>query len=82
MAGNKRSGRPSKTEEQEILEKLSLLDDLFFEKLEVALQKGNSWAMKLFATHRLPKPRQIQEIDINPEQPIFNLGDLLDGDDE
>jgi hypothetical protein len=68
-----RSGRKPKSTEQEVLEKLSLLDDLFFLKLEEALIEGKSWALRLFASHRIPKPtmeihtKQIDEI------PLFNI---------
>ena len=72
MAGNLNSGRKSKSEEQQVLEKLSLLDDLFFIKLEEALNDGKSWALRLFANHRIPKPT----IEIKPiieEMPMFNI---------
>jgi len=72
MAGNKHSGRKSKSTEQQVLEKLSLLDDLFFEKLELALNEGKPYAMRLFAQHRIPKPT----IEIKPiieEMPLFNI---------
>lgn len=73
MAGNSNSGRKSKSEEQEVLEKLSVLDDLFFSKLEEAMKQGKPYAMRLFATHRIPKPtmeihtKQIEDI------PLFNI---------
>jgi len=73
MAGNTNSGRKSKEVEQEVLEKLSVLDDLFFSKLEEAMKQGKPYAMRLFATHRIPKPtmeiytKQIEDI------PLFNI---------
>ena len=72
MAGNHNSGRNSKTQEQEIIEKLSVLDDLFFEKLAIAIEKGEPYAMKLFATHRIPKPQLELEV-LRAEQPLFDL---------
>ena len=73
MAGIKgRSGRKPKEQEQEIIERLSVLDDLFFEKLEIALNKGEVYAMRIFANHRLPKPKEVKEIEI-AELPIFNI---------
>ena len=72
MAGIKgRSGRKPKEEEQEVIERLSVLDDLFFEKLEIALNKGEVYAMRIFANHRLPKPKEVKEIIA--ESPIFEF---------
>ena len=73
MSGNKMSGRKSKSTEQEVLEKLSLLDDLFFSKLEEAMEQGKPYAMRLFATHRIPKPQNTLEITGGDEMPLFNL---------
>ena len=72
MSGNRNSGRKSKKSEQEIVERLSVLDDLFFEKLKEALQKGEPYAMKLFSTHRIPKPNAETEVNFI-EQPLFQL---------
>ena len=73
MSGNKMSGRKSKSTEQEVLEKLSLLDDLFFSKLEEAMEQGKPYAMRLFATHRIPKPQNTLEITGGDETPLFNI---------
>ena len=73
MAGNINSGRKSKEVEQEVLEKLSVLDDLFFSKLEEAMQQGKPYAMRLFATHRIPKPTmEIHTTQID-DIPLFNI---------
>jgi hypothetical protein len=68
-----RSGRKSKSTEQEVLEKLSLLDDLFFIKLEEALIDGKSWALKLFASHRIPKPTTEIQTSTIEETPLFEI---------
>lgn len=73
MAGNNNSGRKSKEAEQQILEKLSLLDDLFFLKLQEALKQGKPYAMRLFAQHRIPKPQNSLEITGGDETPLFNI---------
>lgn len=74
MSGvKKRSGRRPKEIDQEIVEKLSLLDDLFFSELEKALKDSKSWALKLFANHRLPKPNNTLEIASLDEVPLFNI---------
>ena len=73
MSGNKFSGRKSKKAEQEIIERLSVLDDLFFEKLTEALQKSEPYALKLYATHRIPKPQADVEVQNFVEQPLFEI---------
>jgi hypothetical protein len=73
MAGNINSGRKSKEVEQEVLEKLSVLDDLFFSKLKEAMEQGKPYAMRLFATHRIPKPTmEIHTTQID-DIPLFNI---------
>ena len=73
MSGLKgRSGRRPKDIDQEIIQRLSVLDDLFFEKLEEALNNGEVYAMRIFANHRLPKPKEVKEIEV-AELPIFYL---------
>jgi len=49
-----------------------VLDDLFFERLEDALNNGEVYAMRIFANHRLPKPREVKEIEL-VELPIFKI---------
>jgi hypothetical protein len=73
MSGLKgRSGRRPKDIDQEIIERLSVLDEIFFEKLEEALNNGEVYAMRIFANHRLPKPKEVKEIEV-AELPIFYL---------
>jgi hypothetical protein len=67
-----RSGRRPKDIDQEIIERLSVLDEIFFEKLEEALNNGEVYAMRIFANHRLPKPKEVKEIEV-AELPIFYL---------
>ena len=74
MSGIKgRSGRRPKDIDQEIIQRLSVLDDLFFERLEDALNNGEVYAMRIFANHRLPKPKEVKEIEL-AELPIFKIG--------
>jgi hypothetical protein len=52
------AGRPTKAEEQEVVEQLSPLDELFVKGIKKAMQAGESWAFKLFADYRHGKPTQ------------------------
>ena len=73
MAGNASSGRKSKTDEIQMIERLSPLDEIAFEKLTKGIEAGDFNYIKLFFNYRFGKPKQIQEITVNSEQPLFNL---------
>lgn len=65
--GGKRlgAGRKPKAEEQELIERLSPLDDIGFEALKDGLKDGQSWAVKLFMEYRFGKPKQSTDITTN-----------------
>lgn len=74
MAGNLNSGRKSKSEEIELIERLSPLDDIAFEKLKKGIEAGEFPYIKLFLEFRFGKPKAQKEISfLNVEQPLFNL---------
>ena len=73
MAGNASSGRKSKTDEIQMIERLSPLDAVAFKKLKEGIEAGDFNYIKLFFNYRFGKPKQIQEITVNSEQPLFNL---------
>jgi hypothetical protein len=76
--GGKRenSGRKSKSEEVQLLEKLGALEPLAFLALEKGLEKGDFKFTQLFYNYYAGKPRETKEITLTTEQPIFNLGEL------
>jgi len=61
----KGAGRKPKADEQQLLEKLSPLDDKGFKALEDGLVDGQSWAVKLFLEYRFGKPKQSTDITTN-----------------
>jgi hypothetical protein len=65
--GGKRegSGRKSKAEEQNLVEKLTPLEDAGFKALKDGLNDGQSWAVKLFLEYRFGKPHQSKDITTN-----------------
>lgn len=76
MAGIKgRSGRKSKAEEQELIEKLSVYDDDAFRILGDKIKEGEYWAVRLYFLYRFGSPKQIQHISVtqNQEEPLFNI---------
>ena len=76
MAGNKFSGRPPKVDEIQMIEKLSPLDDYAFEQLRRGIERGEFAFIKLFFLYRWGRPKQISEIEITSEQPLFDLSKM------
>ena len=73
MAGNKNSGRKSKTEEIILIEKLTPLSDKAFEELQKGIERGEFQFVRLWFQYMYGKPKQIAEISISQEQPLFDL---------
>jgi hypothetical protein len=74
--GNENSGRKSKSSEIALIEKLSPLDDQAFEQLKQGIERGEFAYIKLFFLYRWGRPKQIQDITINSDQPIFDLSKM------
>ena len=76
--GNKgnNGGRPSKAEEQNLIQKLSPLEPMAFEALTDALENKKDWAVKLFFEYMFGKPKQQTDITSMGEkiQNVINLG--------
>jgi len=68
--GNK-GGRPSKAEEQKLIEKLSPLEEKAFKALDNAIQEEHSWAVKMYFEYMYGKPKEKVEVTNIQEQPIF-----------
>ena len=66
-----KAGRPSKAEEQELIEKLSPLEDTAHQKLKEAIQDREPWALKMFFEYMYGKPQQMVD--------LTTKGDKLDG---
>jgi glycerol-3-phosphate responsive antiterminator len=73
MAGNLNSGRKSKSDEIELIERLGVLDDEAFEQLRKGIERGEFAFIKLYFLYKWGRPKNIQEITVNSEQPLFNL---------
>tara|TARA_R110002033_G_C3795287_1_gene230754 strand:- start:382 stop:666 length:285 start_codon:yes stop_codon:yes gene_type:complete len=67
------SGRPTKADEIQMIQKLSPLDDIAFEELTKGIKRGEFAYIKLFFHFRFGRPKQITELTVNSEQPLFNL---------
>jgi hypothetical protein len=69
-------GRPSKAEEQNLIEKLSPLEEQAFIKLSEAIDSGKDWAIKMFFEYMYGKPKQQTDITSMGEkiQNVIQLG--------
>lgn len=63
--GNKNAGRKPKADEIVMIEKLSPLDDIAFEKLKEGVEGGSFHHLKLFYEYRYGKPRQMIDVTTN-----------------
>ena len=78
--GGKRegAGRKTKADEQELIERLTPLNDVAFEALKNGLEDDQPWAVKLFLEYKYGKPKQT--IDQNNTHTIndFDINKLYD----
>jgi hypothetical protein len=66
-----KAGRPSKAEEQALIEKLSPLEEKAFKALKNAISEEHSWAVKMYFEYMYGKPTDKVEITKITEQPLF-----------
>ena len=69
----KGAGRKPKDEEEALIERLSPLDDTAFKALKKGIEDGRYWAVKLFFQYRYGKPKEVRDIDLFVEQPLFEI---------
>ena len=75
--GNKR-GRPSKAEEQKLIEKLTPFNDLALKALKESLEKKEQWSVKLYFEYFYGKPQQRVDVTTNDDSlhlPLINFVD-------
>ena len=74
--GGKRegSGRKSRSEEQELIEKLTPLEPIALEKLKEGLEEGNFRFVQLYMAYMYGKPKESKDITTNGES--LNLGSI------
>jgi len=75
MRGGKRdnAGRKSKSEEVQLIERLSPLEDKAFIALQKGIESGDFKYVQLFYHYYAGKPKETKDITLNTEQPIFEL---------
>ena len=71
--GNSNSGRPKKSDELLMIEKLTPLSDKAFEELQKGIERGEFQFVRLWFQYMYGKPKQITELNVVTEQPLFDL---------
>jgi hypothetical protein len=81
--GHSNGGRKSKAEEQNLIEKLSPLEEQAFIKLSEAIDSGKDWAIKMFFEYMYGKPKQQTDITSMGEkiQNVIHLGSGINPND-
>ena len=62
------SGRKTKIDELAMIEKLSPLDELAFEKLKQGIEQNKFQYLRLFFNYRFGRPKEVQQIDLTTKQ--------------
>ena len=73
-----RGGRPSKAEEQKLIEKLTPFNDLALKALQEGLEKKEQWSVKLYFEYFYGKPQQRVDVTTNDDSlhlPLINFVD-------
>lgn len=71
--GGKRagSGRKSKADEINLIEKLSPLEDAAYQALKAGVEAGDFKYVQLFYNYYAGKPKETKDITINEDTPLF-----------
>jgi len=76
MAGNKHSGRKTKSEEQNLVENINKhisKDEAILKLKDMIFTDNNFKALQLYFGYLYGKPTQRIEATIKPEEPLFKL---------
>jgi hypothetical protein len=65
------AGRKSKAEEQNLIEKLSPMEEKALEVFKKALNEEKQWAVKMYFEYMYGKPVETKNIAVKGEQPLF-----------
>jgi hypothetical protein len=69
-----RSGRKSRSKDIEMIQRLSPLDDIAFDKLKQGIENGQFAYLKLYFLYRFGSPIAMQEVTVtSPEVPLFQI---------
>ena len=72
--GNK-GGRPSKSDEVAMIEKLTPMLSKAYEALKKGVEAGDFKFVQLYFNYYAGKPKETRDLNVNQEQPIFYIGE-------
>ena len=76
MAGNSNSGRLPKSDEQQMIEKLSVLEDDVIAVLKKNINQGKAWAIRIWFDRTYGKPKEYRQTDMNVRS-LDNIGSVI-----
>ena len=71
--GNKGGGRPTKNDEIKLIKQLTPLEAEAYSALKAGLERGEFKYVQLFFNYYYGKPKQITEIQVEEEMPLFQI---------
>jgi len=71
--GNKGGGRPTKNDEIKLIEELTPMEPAAYQALKAGLERGEFKYVQLFMNYYYGKPKQIQEVTIQEDTPLFQI---------
>ena len=71
--GNKGGGRPPRNDEVKLIEELTPLEPAAYEALKAGLERKEFKYVQLFFNYYYGKPKQIVEIEKQPETKLFQV---------
>ena len=76
MAGNSNSGRLPKSDEQQMIEKLSVLEDDVIAVLKKNINQGKAWAIRIWFDRTFGKPKEYRQTDLSVTN-AENIGNVI-----
>ena len=71
--GKKGGGRPTKNDEIKLIEELTPMEPAAYQALKRGLERGEFKFVQLFMNYYYGKPKQIQEVTIQEDTPLFQI---------
>ena len=73
--GNK-GGRPPKDSSSELHDRLNPMSEMGIQRLKEGIERGDFNYLKLYFQYRYGKPKQISQVTVHAEQPLFDLNSI------
>lgn len=67
------SGRKPKSEEIKLIERLTPMADLAFNKLREGVEKGDFKFVQLYLAYFAGRPKESKDVNVITEQPLFDI---------